>query len=443
MNIYDEAVLAETRRQFFSRGARGLGGLALASLTGQAATATLPHFPAKAKRCIYLHMVGAPPQQDLLDYKPKMVDWFDKDLPASIRQGQRLTTMTSGQSRFPIAPSIFKFNQYGKSGAWVSELLPYTAKMVDDIAIIRSMHTEAINHDPAITFIQTGNMNAGKPCIGSWVSYGLGSMNQELPSFVVLNAMHSNPKAPVQAISARLWSAGFLSSQHSGVALRAGGDPVLFINNPDGVDSKVRRRMLDSLGELSGLFPLASAVFMGGTLVRRGGHNILEPAFFAKPVIAGPYMENFAEIAQHDFFGFQIAVNDAQIVRGLNRARDFHEQFRRVVRDAHGQQKVHHHAMPSADAMASRGEASAIARTNGANTTATLPVTASILARITQLSGIGAVATRSGASSPEIASQARPPASWPAAITSTGTSSTTSSLPLPKARHSISAGGRR
>ena len=249
MHPSEELVLAETRRQFFGRGARGIGGMALASAMGH--SATLPHFAAKAKRCIYLHMVGAPPQQDLLDYKPGMADWFDKDLPASIRQGQRLTTMTSGQSRFPIAPSKFKFAQHGKSGAWMSELLPNMAKMVDDLAIVRSMHTEAINHEPAITFIQTGNMNAGKPCIGSWVSYGLGSMNQELPSFVVLNATHSNPKAPVQAISARLWSAGFLSAQYAGVALRAGGDPVLFINNPAGVDAKVRRRMLDSLGELN------------------------------------------------------------------------------------------------------------------------------------------------------------------------------------------------
>jgi Protein of unknown function (DUF1501) len=255
MTPWDEAVQIETRRQFFGRGARGVGGLALAGLLAgdNARGAALPHFAPKAKRCIYLHMVGAPPQQDLFDYKPKMADWFDKDLPASVRQGQRLTTMTSGQSRFPIAPSKFKFAQYGKNGAWVSELMPNMAKMVDDLTIIRSMHTEAINHEPAITFIQTGNMNAGKPCIGSWISYGLGSMNQELPSFVVLNAQHSNPRAPVQAISSRLWSAGFLSSQHAGVALRAGGDPVLYINNPDGVNGKVRRRMLDSLSELNQL----------------------------------------------------------------------------------------------------------------------------------------------------------------------------------------------
>ena len=261
MSIFDESVLAETRRQFFAQGARGIGGMALASLLSEAAPARsekvsgvlpgLPHFPPKAKRVIYLHMVGAPPQHDLFDYKPGMKDWFDKDLPESIRKGQRLTTMTSGQSRFPIAPTVFKFAQHGKSGTWLSELLPHTAKMVDDITVIRSMHTEAINHEPAITFIQTGSMLAGKPCIGSWTAYGLGSMNEDLPSFVVLNATHSNSKANVQAISARLWSAGFLSAKYSGVALRSGGDPVLYINNPDGVDQKVRRRMLDSLSELN------------------------------------------------------------------------------------------------------------------------------------------------------------------------------------------------
>jgi uncharacterized protein (DUF1501 family) len=254
----------ESRRQFFGRGIQGIGALALGSLLGQDASAAstdapkatgglpgLPHFPAKAKRCIYLHMVGAPPQIDLFDYKPGMKDYFDKDLPESIRQGQRLTTMTSGQSRFPIAPSVFKFAQHGKSGTWLSELLPYTAKMVDDIALIRTMHTEAINHEPAITFFQTGNMIAGRPCIGSWVSYGLGSMNSDLPSFVVLQAKHTHPRANVQAISARLWSAGFLSGQYSGVGLRSGGDPVLFINNPDGVPMEMRRKMLDALGEMN------------------------------------------------------------------------------------------------------------------------------------------------------------------------------------------------
>ncbi|HET6962343.1 MAG TPA: DUF1501 domain-containing protein [Terriglobia bacterium] len=264
MHPFDEAIVTETRRQFFGNAARGLGMAALASLLDKGqllgdvlkapsgnSLPGLPHFAPKAKRAIYLHMVGAPPQMDLFDYKPGLKDWFDKDLPDSVRRGQRLTTMTSGQTRFPIAPSVFKFQQHGQSGAWVSELLPHTAKMVDDLAIIRSVHTEAINHEPAITFIQTGNMIAGKPCMGAWIAYGLGSLNQDLPTFVVLNASHSHPKANVQAISARLWSAGFLSAQYSGVALRSGGDPVLYINNPDGVPPQIRRRMLDALGELN------------------------------------------------------------------------------------------------------------------------------------------------------------------------------------------------
>jgi len=252
-NPIEQAVRLETRRQLLRRGGQGIGGVALASLLGQTADGAeaLPHFAPKAKRVIWLHMVGAPPQLDLFDYKPKMKDWFDKDLPESVRNGQRLTTMTSGQTRFPIAPTVFKFAQHGENGAWLSELLPYTAKMADDISIIRTMHTEAINHEPAITFIQTGSMAPGKPCAGSWMAYGLGSMNKDLPAFVVLNANHTHPKANVQAISARLWSAGFLSAQYAGVSLRSGGDPVLYINNPNGVDAKTRRTMLDGLGELN------------------------------------------------------------------------------------------------------------------------------------------------------------------------------------------------
>jgi hypothetical protein len=255
MHPTDEAVLLETRRQFFARGARGLGFAALASLLRadekSGGLPSLPHFAPKATRAIYLHMVGAPSQIDLYDYKPGMKDWYDKDLPDSIRQGQRLTTMTSGQSRFPIAPSVFPFRQHGRSGAWISDILPYTARMADDMAIVRTMHTEAINHEPAITFMQSGSMIAGKPCMGAWIAYGLGTMNRDLPTFVVLNATHTHPKAGVQAISAKLWSAGFLSAQYAGVALRSGKDPVLYINNPDGVTPVVRRRMLDALGELN------------------------------------------------------------------------------------------------------------------------------------------------------------------------------------------------
>jgi hypothetical protein len=254
-NPIDEIVQQETRRHFFRRGAQGLGLGALAILlkaeTDGGPLPGLPHFAPKATNIIYMHMVGGPPQLDLFDYKPGLKDWYDKDLPASIRQGQRLTTMTSGQTRFPIAPSIYNFQQQGKSGAWISELLPNTAKVVDSLAIIKSLNTDAINHEPAITFIQTGSQIPGKACMGSWISYGLGSINKDLPAFVVLNATHSNPKANVQAISARLWSSGFLSSKYSGVALRSAGDPVLFLTNPEGVSNSSRRILLDGLRELN------------------------------------------------------------------------------------------------------------------------------------------------------------------------------------------------
>ncbi len=254
-------VRAETRRQFFGRGANALGMAAMASLLGGRSAsagdstfhgAAAPHFAPRAKQVIYLHMVGGPSQMDLYDYKPKMGEFYDKDLPDSIRMGQRLTTMTSGQKRFPVAPSKYKFKQHGKSGMWVSEVLPHTAKMVDDLCFIRSMHTEAINHEPAITLMQTGNMVTGRPCLGAWVSYGLGSLNENLPTFVVLVAKPSNTEQ-VQAISARLWQAGYLPGEHAGVSFRSGGDPILYINNPDGVSPDVRRRTLDGLKALNEL----------------------------------------------------------------------------------------------------------------------------------------------------------------------------------------------
>src|SRR3954453_4765574 len=195
MSLFEEYVRYETRRQFLGKGVNAVGWAAFTSLLGLdrrspaasvGAGGELPglaHFAPKAKRVIYLHMVGGPSQMDLYDYKPKMADYFDKDLPDSVRMGQRLTTMTSGQARFPIAPSKFKFAQHGKCGMWVSELLPWTSKMVDDMCFIRSMHTEAINHEPAITYMQTGNQVTGRPCLGAWVSYGLGSLNSNLPTF--------------------------------------------------------------------------------------------------------------------------------------------------------------------------------------------------------------------------------------------------------------------
>ncbi len=259
-----EYIQEETRRQFFGKSALGLGTAALASLMGrdvlrgakapQVAGGAVPpefrHFAPKAKRAIYLFMAGAPAQQDLFDYKPKMKDWFDKDLPETIRDGQRLTTMTSKQKRFPIAPSIYDFQQHGQSGTWVSELLPYTARMVDDITVVKSMWTEAINHDPAITYIQTGEQIPGRPSLGAWLSYGLGSENEDLPAFVVLNSSWSGRKE-AQALYERLWGSGFLPTKHQGVALRSQGDPVLFLSNPKGVDRQRRRMMLDGLRKMN------------------------------------------------------------------------------------------------------------------------------------------------------------------------------------------------
>ena len=256
--------LLSTRRQFFTRGRNLLGSAALASLAGgsplvggrAAAAATRPigpHFAPKAKRVIYLHMVGGPSQMDLFDYKPAMQDWYDKELPDSIRMGQRLTTMTSGQARFPVAPSKYKFEPAGECGLWMNtELLPNLAKKADEICWMRSLHTEAINHEPAITALQTGNQVTGRPCLGSWASYGLGSDNENLPAFVVLVAIPSN-REQEQAISGRLWSSGYLSGRHAGVRFRSQGDPILFINNPPGVSDSIRRRSIDGLNRLNRL----------------------------------------------------------------------------------------------------------------------------------------------------------------------------------------------
>lgn len=265
MDPHREWAQLENRRQFFGRTAKGVGVAALASLLqhdlpaeplspltnpGEGGVLSLLHRAPKAKRVIYLSMNGAPSQLDLFDYKPKMGDLFDADLPESVRMGQRLTTMTSGQKRFPIAPTIYKFRQYGQAGAWISELLPHTAKIVDDLCIIKSVHTEAINHDPAVTYILTGSQLPGRPSFGAWLSYGLGSLNSNLPAFVVLHSTWS-AKRDAQAVFARLWGSGFLPSQHQGVSLRTGDDPVLYLSNPPGVSSTARRRMLDALVALN------------------------------------------------------------------------------------------------------------------------------------------------------------------------------------------------
>ncbi len=265
MNPLREAALVETRRHFFGRAATGIGTVALASLLNprlfaeearpqvpspEADLAAFKRFAPKAKRVIYLFMSGAPSQLDMWDYKPQLDAWFDQDLPDSVRNGQRITTMTSGQKRFPIAPSRFKFRRHGQDGVWVSELLPHTAKMVDELAVLKAVNTEAINHDPAITYIQTGSQLPGRPSAGAWVSYGLGSMNQNLPAFVVLHST-VNGGFGGQALYERLWGAGFLSTRYQGVSLRSQGDPVLYLSNPNGMNEGMRRRMLDELAKLN------------------------------------------------------------------------------------------------------------------------------------------------------------------------------------------------
>ena len=256
--------LASHRRQFLRQTGSGLGSVALAALLREsslsestaaensAAQHLGTHFEPKAKRVIYLFQSGAPSQMDLFDHKPQLDGLRATELPESIRRGQRLTGMTSRQASFPIAPSMFRFAKHGKSGTSISELLPHTAKVADELCVIKSMHTEAINHDPAITFFQTGNQLAGRPSIGSWLSYGLGSENADLPAFVVMISNGSGNPAD-QPLYDRLWGSGFLPSKYQGVKFRSIGDPVLYLSNPPGQDAATRRRMLDDLAELNRL----------------------------------------------------------------------------------------------------------------------------------------------------------------------------------------------
>lgn len=246
-----------TRRHFFGKLSAGIGGLALGSLMipdlfgndePELATLGIPHFAPKAKRVIYLFQNGAPSQLESFDYKPTLIKRAGEDLPASIRMGQRLTGMTSGQAKFPMVGSYFKFNQHGQSGAWISELFPNIAKIADELCIIKTMHTEAINHDPALTFMQTGAQQGNRPSMGAWLSYGLGSENKNLPAFCVLL---SRGKGNGQGVYDKLWTNGFLDSVHQGVKFSSSEEPVLYLNNPEGIDNQARRRMLDKLAELN------------------------------------------------------------------------------------------------------------------------------------------------------------------------------------------------
>jgi hypothetical protein len=254
------------RRHFLRTGGGAAGLAALAGLLGRDERTALanestaphrtgglpgvPHFAPRAKRIIYLFQSGGPSHLELFDYKPGLKDQHGTELPDSIRMGQRLTGMTSGQKSFPVIAPKFAFAQHGKSGAWLSELLPHTAGIVDELCIVRSVHTEAINHDPAITYIQTGSQQPGRPSLGAWLSYGLGSEAEDLPAFVVMIS-HGSGKDANQGLLERLWGAGFLPSSHQGVKLRSGADPVLYLSDPPGIDRAFRRAMLDSLAELN------------------------------------------------------------------------------------------------------------------------------------------------------------------------------------------------
>ena len=253
--------LQMTRRHLLGRSAGYLGAVALSTLLGkQQAQAkvtpeidprgipSLPHFPPRAKRVIYLFQSGGPSHIELFDYHPKLRELHGTELPDSVRGGQRITGMTSGQSKFPVVAPMFKFNRHGKHGTWVSELMPQTAKVVDDISIIKSLHTEAINHDPAITFINTGTQQLGKPSLGAWLSYGLGCETDDLPAYVVLTSR--GKRQAMQPLFARLWGSGFLPSDHQGVQFRAGKDPVLYLTNPPGITRTRRRNLLDGLASV-------------------------------------------------------------------------------------------------------------------------------------------------------------------------------------------------
>jgi hypothetical protein len=266
MAIHPSDARRISRRLFCGQSVSGLGLIALGQLlgqdviaqeaaagaavpTGEGGAAGLPHFPPRAKRVIYLFQSGGPSHLDLFDYKPLLSKVSGTDLPPSIRQGQRLTAMSSGQESFPVVPSTFKFAQHGRSGAWFSELLPHSARVADELCFVKSLHTEQINHDPAVTFIQTGFQLAGRPSLGSWVSYGLGTLNKDLPAFVVM--ISNGRSGGDQPLYDRLWGTGFMPSQYQGVKLRSVGDPVLYISDPEGFDREDRRRFIDNLQKLN------------------------------------------------------------------------------------------------------------------------------------------------------------------------------------------------
>ncbi|MEL6109102.1 MAG: DUF1501 domain-containing protein, partial [Planctomycetota bacterium] len=352
MNPFLEYQSGLNRRQFFTGAGLSLGGLALAGVDSRSVGAAdamhppltgLPHFAPTAKRLIYLHMNGAPSQLDLFDHKPGLQDYFDKELPDSVRNDQRITTMTSGQARFPVAPSKFKFHRCGESGMLMSELVPHMQTIADDLAMIKTVHTDAINHDPACTFVMTGSEVPGKPSLGSWLSYGLGSENNDLPAFVVFTPTF--PKdSQAQALFTRMWSSGFLPTRFDGVALRGSGDPVLYIQNPPGVDRGDRRLMLDALSELNQRTferfgdPETNARISQYEMAFRMQRSVPELTDLSGETretleMYGPNVENKGTYASSAILARRLIERGVRCVQILHRGWDQHGQLPKLIKD--------------------------------------------------------------------------------------------------------------
>jgi hypothetical protein len=354
MDPREERHLDLTRRGFFRRAARGvsgaLGTAALSQLLGAAkplSDAGLPrlgvHHRPRAKRVIYMHMEGAPSQIDLFDHKPGLRRRFDEDLPDSIRQGQRLTGMTSGQSRFPVAPSLFRFSRYPnqQDGIWISELMPHTAALSDRLCFIHSMHTDAINHEPGITFFQTGHQQPGRPAFGSWMSYGLGSSNENLPAFCVLI---SQGLGNMQALSSRFWGSGFLPAEHQGCRMRSAGDPVLYLNDPPGVTRHDRRAMLDLVGALNekemarSLDPAVRARIAQGEMAYRMQMAVPELVDLSDETqetldLYGPEVKTPGSFAANCLLARRLAERGVRFIQLYMRGWDAHNNLPKEIRD--------------------------------------------------------------------------------------------------------------
>ena len=350
MDPIEEAKLLLTRRHFFGRASVGLGAAALTTLLAGKSEAAgglpgLPHFPPTAKRVIYLFQHGAPSQLDLFDYKPGLQERRGTELPDSIRMGQRLTGMTAYQAKFPTAPSLFKFAQHGESGAWLSELLPHTATVADELCIVKSLQTEAINHDPAVTFFQTGFQIAGRPSIGAWISYGLGAESEDLPAFVV---MVSQGLGNSQALADRQWGSGFLPTKFQGVKFRSGADPVLYLSNPPGYSDDARRRFLGDLAKMNELTyeeyqdPEVSTRIAQYEMAFRMQHSVPELTDLSKEPAStfemyGPDSRTPGTYAANCILARRLAERGVRFIQLFHRGWDQHNNLPKEIREQCGQ----------------------------------------------------------------------------------------------------------